>query len=114
MRRRERALNLVSDNPNNPSTHPRFLQARLELGRKVLQKRETAARKAYLAGRALEYEINRHTKTLRRALYTARSPFEMQDYMTCLQTVFDDYRHRQRYEVPGLPFLPVIGLKGSF
>ncbi len=31
-----------------------------------------------------------------------------------VEAVFNDYRHRQRYEVPGLPFLPVIGLKGSF
>jgi hypothetical protein len=25
-----------------------------------------------------------------------------------------DYRRRQTYEVPGLPFLPVLGVKGSF
>jgi hypothetical protein len=31
-----------------------------------------------------------------------------------VEAVFDDYRHRQRYEVPGLPLLPVVGLKGTF
>ena len=28
--------------------------------------------------------------------------------------VFNDYRHRQEYEVPGIPILPVVGVKGSF
>ncbi len=89
--RRGRALELVSKSPSNPGTNPRFLQARLELGRNVLRWREAAARKAYLAGRALEYDINRETNKLRRDLYTARSPFEMAQYMTCLKTVHDDY-----------------------
>ncbi len=28
--------------------------------------------------------------------------------------VFDDYRGRKEYEVPGIPILPVVGVKGSF
>jgi hypothetical protein len=27
---------------------------------------------------------------------------------------FTDYRFRTEYEVPGIPLLPVVGLKGSF
>ncbi|ADO76071.1 TonB-dependent receptor [Stigmatella aurantiaca] len=28
--------------------------------------------------------------------------------------VFNDYRYRDEYEVPGIPLLPVVGVKGSF
>ncbi|RJS24065.1 energy transducer TonB [Corallococcus sp. H22C18031201] len=28
--------------------------------------------------------------------------------------VFDDYRYREQYKVPGIPILPVLGMKGSF
>ncbi|SEU32160.1 TonB family protein [Stigmatella erecta] len=28
--------------------------------------------------------------------------------------VFNDYRYREEYEVPGIPLLPVLGVKGSF
>ncbi len=31
-----------------------------------------------------------------------------------VEATFYDYRFRQEYEVPGIPVLPVIGLKGSF
>ncbi len=31
-----------------------------------------------------------------------------------VEFVFNDYRQRQEYEVPGIPILPVVGMKGSF
>ncbi|WP_240359090.1 TonB family protein [Pyxidicoccus trucidator] len=31
-----------------------------------------------------------------------------------VEFVFNDYRQRQEYEVPGIPILPVVGVKGSF
>ncbi|RKH13407.1 TonB family protein [Corallococcus sp. CA053C] len=31
-----------------------------------------------------------------------------------VEFVFNDYRQRREYEVPGIPILPVVGVKGSF
>ena len=31
-----------------------------------------------------------------------------------VEATFYDYRYRQTFDVPGIPFLPVIGVKGSF
>ncbi|XXF78935.1 TonB family protein [Myxococcaceae bacterium GXIMD 01537] len=31
-----------------------------------------------------------------------------------VEATFEDYRFREQYEVPGIPFLPVVGVKGSF
>lgn len=31
-----------------------------------------------------------------------------------VEATFVDYRHRREYDVPGIPFLPVVGVKGSF
>jgi hypothetical protein len=31
-----------------------------------------------------------------------------------VEATFEDYRHREKYDVPGIPFLPVVGVKGSF
>jgi hypothetical protein len=31
-----------------------------------------------------------------------------------VEATFNDYRFREIYEVPGIPVLPVIGVKGSF
>lgn len=90
--RKQRAVKSVSDNPNNPGTSPKFLLARLELGRNVLRWREIAQRRGYLAGRALEYEINQPASSLRRQLLEARSPFEIGQYMTCLDKVHEDYQ----------------------
>lgn len=31
-----------------------------------------------------------------------------------VEFVLDDYRYREQYSLPGLPFLPIVGMKGSF
>jgi hypothetical protein len=31
-----------------------------------------------------------------------------------VEATFYDYRYREQFEVPGIPILPVVGVKGSF
>jgi hypothetical protein len=31
-----------------------------------------------------------------------------------VEATFYDYRYRELFEVPGIPILPVVGVKGSF
>ncbi len=31
-----------------------------------------------------------------------------------VEATFNDYRFRETFEVPGIPILPVVGVKGSF
>lgn len=100
--RRQRALDLLTNkNPTNPLANPRFLQARMELGKDVLRRRGRVIREAYKAGRALEYHINQGVPGLDLQLASARSGDEVGDFMNCTMSIFNDYKEQpstQPYE----------------
>jgi hypothetical protein len=93
VKRRDRRMALIDEaNPLNPMANPRFLQARLELGKDVLARRIRALREAYTAGRALEYHTNGDIPQIETMLVSARSETEIEDFMVCAMAIFNDYK----------------------
>ena len=101
---------MVEDSPDNALTRPHFLQARLEAAGRVLPARERAIRRAYLALRALEYELNQELPGLRDTLAAARSPEEITGLMSCLAGIAEDYRLGHGY---GQPYVTEVSLRAD-
>ncbi|MDC0722489.1 hypothetical protein [Nannocystis bainbridge] len=101
---------MLEDNPDNALTRPHFLQARLESARRVLPVREQTARRVYLALRALEYEVNQPLPTLRDTLATARSPADFSALLSCLDSIFEDYRLEHGF---GQPYVTEVSLRSD-
>ncbi len=88
---RERSLRVLSQDPDNPFTNARFLRARLETGRGLQRWQNLALRAAYRTGRALEYELNRDIPLIEANLFPARSDGEIDEFMFCMDSVFQTY-----------------------
>jgi len=88
---RERSLRVLSQDPDNPFTNARFLRARLETGRGLQRWQNLALRAAYRTGRALEYELNRDVPLIESSLFPARSDDEIDEFMFCMDSVFQTY-----------------------
>ena len=89
---KQRALDILSTDPQNPFTNARFLRLRMELGKSLLKWRDLALSAGYRAGRALEFEINRDVPFIESKLYAARGADEIDEYLFCLDTAFQDYQ----------------------
>ncbi|MBZ5714894.1 dickkopf-related protein [Nannocystis pusilla] len=101
---------MLEDNPDNALTRPHFLQARLEAARRVLPVREQTMRRAYLALRALEYELNQDLPTLRESLAAARSPADFDALLVCLDSIYEDYRLEHGF---GQPYVTEVSLRSD-
>lgn len=73
---------------------------------------------AYYSGRTAGFHQldMRVDKSWRFESWTLTTYLDVQNLYNAenVEFVFDDYRYRQEYEVPGVPILPVVGVKGSF
>ena len=101
---------MIEDSPDNALTRPHFLQARLAAAGRVLLARERTIRRAYLALRALEYELNQDLPALRDTLVAARSPEEITGLMSCLAGIAEDYRLEHGY---GQPYVTEVSLRAD-
>lgn len=86
---RGRALSAVS---GSPATDPSYRLLRDSLALSAVRSRADAQRSLYLAGRALEYEIDTPLDGLSGAVIAASSGPKLQKLQTCLVKIHDDYR----------------------
>lgn len=101
---------MLEDSPDNALTRPHFLQARLQAASRVLPVREQTTRRAYLALRALEYELNQPLPTLRDTLAAARAPADFAALLACLDSIFEDYRLEHGF---GQPYVTEVSLRSD-
>ncbi len=74
----------------NPIGDPAYRIVRDRLALQLLDARARAQRNLYLAGRALEYEINQPIATLGGSVANARHNLDMQVLANCLDSIFHD------------------------
>lgn len=86
---RGRALAAVA---GSPATDPSYRLLRDSLALSALRSRADAQHSLYLAGRALEYEIDMPLEALSGAVIGACSAPKLQKLQTCLTKIHDDYR----------------------
>jgi hypothetical protein len=85
---RGRALALVQGDPAND---PTFRILRDQEGLDLLAARAHAQQRLYLAGRALEYEINTPLSTIEGAVLKAANNQQLSTLASCLETIFTEW-----------------------
>jgi len=76
----------------NPAHDPSFRIMRDSLALQLLSARAVAQRQLFLAGRALEYEVNTPIDGLAGAVLNARNSVSMPLFQSCLNQVYNSYR----------------------
>jgi len=76
----------------NPAHDPSFRIMRDNLSLQLLSARAIAQRQLFLAGRALEYEVNTPIDGLGGAVLNARNSISMPLFQTCMNQIYNSYR----------------------
>jgi hypothetical protein len=76
----------------NPAHDPSFRVMRDSLSLQLLSARAVAQRQLFLAGRALEYEVNTPIDGLAGAVLNARNSVSMPLFQSCLNQIYNSYR----------------------
>jgi len=86
---RGRALTLVNQNPAND---PTFRILRDQQAEQLLEARSDAARQLYLAGLALQYEVNTSITPIGPAALRASNNLGLSGLQDCMRRIFSDWR----------------------
>ncbi|HEX9298213.1 MAG TPA: hypothetical protein VF881_20375, partial [Polyangiaceae bacterium] len=83
---------LLAQVSSDPANDPSFRILRDQDSLRMLTTRANAQRQLYLAGRALEYELNLPLSTIGGAIFRATRHDSLNDLATCFQSIFDSSR----------------------
>ncbi|HQP33675.1 MAG TPA: hypothetical protein PLI95_00785 [Polyangiaceae bacterium] len=87
---RQQSLDVITSQLN-PTNDPAFRIVRDKLAVELLASRRTAQRQLFLAGRALEYEINQSLAAMGPAVLSASNEMRLSSLSSCLDLIHSNY-----------------------